>query len=66
MGVAWTLHAGIKSESSGDDRDLINIHTKVDTLKHDGDGAKSEIKNSGHISAETSRRMACDCSVVHW
>jgi hypothetical protein len=58
--------AGAKSESSGGDRYLINIHTEVDTLKADGDGAESEIEDRGHVPAETSRRMACDCSVVHW
>ena len=58
--------AGTKSESSGGDRYLINIHTEVDTLRADGEGAESEIEDRGHVPAETSRRMACDCSVVHW
>jgi hypothetical protein len=58
--------AGTKSESSGGDRYLINIHTDIETLKEDGTGAESEIEDRGHVSAETSRRMACDCSVVHW
>jgi hypothetical protein len=31
-----------------------------------GEGAESEIEDHGHVPAETSRRMACDCSVVHW
>jgi hypothetical protein len=55
-----------KSESSGGDRYLVNIHTDIETLKEDGTGAESEIEDRGHVSAETSRRMACDCSVVHW
>ena len=58
--------AGAKSDSSGGDRYLINIHTEVDTLRADGEGAESEIEDRGHVPAETSRRMACDCSVVHW
>ena len=58
--------AGTKSDSCGDDRYLINIHTDIETLRQDGDGAESEIEDRGHVSAETSRRLACDCSVVHW
>jgi hypothetical protein len=64
--VAESFLAGTKSESSGGDRYLVNIHTDVETLKEDGTGAESEIEERGHVSAETSRRMACDCSVVHW
>ena len=58
--------AGTKSDSCGGDRYLINIHTDIETLRQDGDGAESEIEDRGHVSAETSRRLACDCSVVHW
>jgi 5-methylcytosine-specific restriction endonuclease McrA len=58
--------AGAQGESSGGDRYLINVHTDIETLKEDGTGAESEIEERGHVSAETSRRMACDCSVVHW
>ena len=64
--VADNFLAGAKSDSSGGDRYLINIHTEVATLKADGDGAESELEDKGHVSAETSRRMACDCSIVHW
>ncbi|HLF30991.1 MAG TPA: DUF222 domain-containing protein, partial [Xanthomonadales bacterium] len=51
--------------SSGDSY-LVNIHTEMETLKADGAGAESELEGAGRISAETSRRLACDCSVVHW
>ena len=64
--VADNFLAGAKHESSGGDRYLVNIHTEVATLKADGDGAESELEDKGHVSAETSRRMACDCSIVHW
>ena len=64
--VAENFLAGAQSDSSGGDRYLINIHTEVATLKADGEGAESELEDKGHVSAETSRRMACDCSVVHW
>jgi hypothetical protein len=64
--VAESFLAGAKRESCGGDRYLINIHTDVETLKADGDGAESELEDKGHVSAETSRRMACDCALVHW
>jgi len=31
-----------------------------------GDGAQSGIDDRANVSAETSRRLACDASVVHW
>jgi len=58
--------AGVKSDQTGGDRYMVNIHTDIETLKEDGTGAESEIEECGHVPAETSRRMACDCSVVHW
>ena len=64
--VAESFLAGAQGESSGGDRYLINVHTDVETLKEDGTGTESEIEERGHVSAETSRRMACDCAVVHW
>ncbi len=54
--VADNFLAGAKSESSGGDRYLINIHTEIETLKADGDGAESELEDKGHVSAETSWR----------
>ena len=58
--------AGVRKEHSGGDRYLVNIHTEMDTLRQDGEGAESELEERGCVSAETSRRMACDASVVHW
>jgi len=58
--------SGISKDQSGGDRYMINIHTDIETLKQDGTGAESEIEDRGHVPAETSRRMACDCSIVHW
>ena len=37
--------------------------TDVEMLDEDGGGAESELEDSGHIPAETSRRLACDCSI---
>ena len=64
--VAETFLAGEKGERTGGDRYLVNIHTEVDTLTANGKGAESECEDCGNVSAETSRRMACDASVVHW
>ena len=52
--------------SKGGDRCTLHLHTDISTLRKDGDGAESELANGGHVSAETSRRLACDCGVVHW
>jgi len=64
--VADTFLAAKDSNRSGGDRYLLNIHTDMDTLERDGTGAESELEERSHIPAETSRRMACDASVVHW
>ncbi|HSH44007.1 MAG TPA: DUF222 domain-containing protein, partial [Arenicellales bacterium] len=43
-----------------------HVHTNLSTLKADGEGAEAELVTGGHVSAETSRRLACDSGVVHW
>ena len=53
--VVESFLAGTKSDSSGGDRYLINIHTDMETLKDDGTGAESELEDRSHVSAETSR-----------
>ncbi len=64
--VAESFLSGTAHACSGGDRYLVNIHTGLETLKVDGAGAESELEESGCVSAETSRRLSCDCSVVHW
>jgi hypothetical protein len=64
--VAEAYLASKESNRSGGDRYLLNIHTDMDTLEKDGTGAESELEERSHVPAETSRRMACDASVVHW
>ena len=54
------------SNASSGDRYLVNIHTAVETLKTNGTGAESALEDGGRVSAETSRRLSCDCSVVQW
>ncbi len=51
---------------SGGDRCMVHVHTDVETLRADGEGAESTLERGGNVSAETSRRLACDCGVVHW
>lgn len=53
-------------KSTGGDRYLVHVHTDINTLKADGDGPQSVIDDNANVSAETSRRLACDASVVHW
>jgi len=64
--VAEVFLAGGDREHSGGDRYMVNIHTQVETLTADGNGTESECEDCGHVSAETSRRIACDASVVRW
>jgi len=52
--------------TSGGDRCTIHLHATPDTLRADGDAAESALDSGAHISAETSRRLACDCGIVHW
>lgn len=58
--------ASSQVERSGGDRYLINIHTDVETLTVGGSGVASEIESCCQVSAETTRRMACDAAVVQW
>ncbi len=64
--VAEVFLSGTVGDRSGGDRYLINIHTAPGVLAEDGEDAESECEDCGNVSAETSRRMACDASVVHW
>ncbi len=54
------------STVSGGDRCTIHLHTTPDTLAANGDTAEAELESGARITAETSRRLACDCGVVHW
>jgi len=40
------------------------VHVDPDTLGQDGDGTRCHLEDGPGISAETSRRMACDCSLL--
>ena len=51
---------------SGGERATIHLHTDSDTLPQNGEGAESRLETGANVSAETSRRLACDCGLVHW
>jgi hypothetical protein len=48
------------------ERYLVHVHTDMETLKANGTGTEAEMEGTGNVSAETSRRLACDAGVVHW
>ena len=64
--IADSYLAGDEADRSGGDRYLVHVHTDVDTLRADGTGAEAELDECCNVSAETSRRIACDAAVVHW
>ena len=45
------------------ERYQVTVHTEMATLEKDGEGGRSEL-DGVRVSAETSRRMACDASLV--
>ncbi|MEX0914791.1 MAG: DUF222 domain-containing protein, partial [Wenzhouxiangellaceae bacterium] len=57
---------GGEAGTSGGERSTIHVHTDLDTLRQDGEGAEGQLDSGAKISAETSRRLDCDCGVVHW
>ena len=64
--IAEGFLASAENNHPGGARYMVNIHTNIETLKEDGTGVEAELEDHGHVPAETSRRMACDCSKVHW
>ena len=52
-------HSGTRAE-----RYQVTVHTEMATLEEEGEGGRSEL-DGVRVSAETSRRMACDASLVH-
>ena len=58
------LAAGFGGESgTRAERYQVAVHTEMATLEKDGDPGRSEV-DGVRVSAETSRRMACDAAVV--
>ena len=57
---------GNSGKLNGGERCQVQVLTDMETLRKCGAGAESEIEGHGNVSAETSRRLACDCSLVKW
>ena len=64
--LAEAYGAGEKEIAHGGDRVLLHVHTNLETLQADGDGAQAELAGHGNIAAKTARRLACDAGLVHW
>ncbi|RPH98555.1 MAG: HNH endonuclease [Lysobacterales bacterium] len=64
--VARAYLAGPEAAGSAGDRYLVNVHTDIETLKADGDHAEANLDDRSDVPAETSRRLACDASLLHW
>jgi hypothetical protein len=64
--VARNYLAGPEANDSTGDRYLVNLHTDIETLKADGVGASANLDDRAEIPAETSRRLACDASLIQW
>jgi hypothetical protein len=64
--LAESFLAGESGGASSGDRYVVNIHTEPDVLAADGEAAHAECDEGGRVSAETSRRLACDAAVVRW
>ena len=59
------LAAGLNATRSGTraERYQVTVHAEMATLEEHGEGGRSEL-DGVRVSAETSRRMACDASLV--
>jgi hypothetical protein len=66
--LAETYLAHGATDSSSADRYQVVVHVSESALKNLPDGnhtpTTSHMENAHHVSAETSRRLACDCSVL--
>ena len=64
--IAGSTSAISEQAVNGGDRCTLHIHTDSNTLQEDDESAEAQLETGGCVSAETSRRLACDCGVVHW
>jgi hypothetical protein len=61
--IAEGFLASGPQELTGGDRQQIIVHVDAETLKHDYAG-RCELEHGPALAAETSRRLACDASLV--
>jgi hypothetical protein len=57
------LAAGLDPGSRGD-RYQVVVHVDAEVLPGEGEGGSSWLADGNHVSAETSRRLACDAALV--
>ena len=57
------LNAELDRGTAGD-RYQVVVHVDADALKEDSDTSQSALEDGSHVSAGTSRRIACDASTV--
>lgn len=57
------MQHGLEAMSGGDKHQIV-IHVSAETLR-DAEAGRCEIEDGPGVSAETCRRLACDCSLVH-
>jgi hypothetical protein len=62
--MAETFLATEPRALSGGERYQVMVHVDADSLPADGAGLRSELEDGPGVSAETSRRLACDASRV--
>jgi hypothetical protein len=55
---------GTPLSGSRAERYQVILHVDADTLREDGEPGISELSDGTRVSAETSRRFACDCALV--
>ena len=61
--AARAMAAGA-TPTRGADRYQVVLHVEAGTLERTGEPGRSELEDGTRVSAETSRRIACDASVV--
>jgi hypothetical protein len=61
--IAESFLATGPAAQNGGDRHQIVVHVDAETLEHKRAG-RCELEDGPSVSAETSRRLACDCSVI--
>jgi hypothetical protein len=63
-GGAESEGAAVPVSGTRAERYLVMLHVEPDTLSEDREPGRSELEDGTRVSAETSRRLSCDASVV--
>jgi hypothetical protein len=62
--MAESFIANGPAAMTGGDKHQIVVHVSAETLR-DRQAGRCEIENGAGVSADTCRRLACDCSLMH-